>query len=321
MILFIGDGMGPEQVEIGRRVKGAPLFIDGIPWGAIGSLNTDSLEGVTDSAAGATALATGYETNNGWLSMIPTEPEPTSVETVLERAEDRGKATGLFSTGDLPDATAGAFAAHVTDRGEDEEVARADGRTGHRVPARRARWRGRGAAGEPAGRDVRRRRDRAQRIRGRDRDAGPMYGLIGVQTMAYAIDREEEGAVGKHPTIADSTKAAIDVLSADPDGFFLMVEAGQIDWAGHSRDGAWTAAEVLAFDAAIKAAYDWAKGRTDTLILVTADHETGGLVVDNQTNVAGLRGQTASTEWMWGLIAKGAAIDAHARDATPASRT
>jgi len=140
--------------------------------------------------------------------------------------------------------------------------------------------------------------------------AGPMYGLIGVQTMAYAIDREEEGAVGKHPTITDSTKAAIDVLSADPDGFFLMVEAGQIDWAGHSRDGAWTAAEVLAFDAAIKAAYDWAKGRTDTLILVTADHETGGLVVNNQTNVAGLRGQTASTEWMWGLIAKGAGIDA-----------
>ena len=130
VILFIGDGMGPEQVEIGRRVKGAPLFIDGIPWGATGSLNTDSLEGVTDSAAGATALATGYETNNGWLSMIPTEPEPTSVETVLERAEDRGKATGLFSTGDLPDATAGAFAAHVTDRGEDEEVARQMGEQG-----------------------------------------------------------------------------------------------------------------------------------------------------------------------------------------------
>src|SRR5688500_12518350 len=130
VILFIGDGMGPEQVESGRRVKGAPLFIDGIPWGATGSLNTDSLEGVTDSAAGATALATGYETNNGWLSMIPTEPEPTSVETVLERAEDRGKATGLFSTGDLPDATAGAFAAHVTDRGEDEEVARQMGEQG-----------------------------------------------------------------------------------------------------------------------------------------------------------------------------------------------
>ena len=309
VILFIGDGMGPEQVEIGRRVKGAPLFIDGIPWGAIGSLNTDSLEGVTDSAAGATALATGYETNNGWLSMIPTEPEATSVETVLERAEDRGKATGLFSTGDLPDATAGAFAAHVTDRGEDEEVARQMGEQGIEFLLG---GRGGGAVapleGQPGVTYV----DNVTELNAyaAGAGAGPMYGLIGVQTMAYAIDREEEGAVGKHPTITDSTKAAIDVLSADPDGFFLMVEAGQIDWAGHSRDGAWTAAEVLAFDAAIKAAYDWTKDRTDTLIIVTADHECGGLVVNGKTDVAGLRGQTASTEWMWGLIAKGAGIDA-----------
>jgi alkaline phosphatase len=102
VVLFTGDGMGPEQVEIGRRVKGSPLFIHAIPWGAVGSLNTDSLEGVTDSAAGATALATGYEANNGWLAMIPTEPEPTAVETVLEQTEDRGKATGLISTGDPP---------------------------------------------------------------------------------------------------------------------------------------------------------------------------------------------------------------------------
>jgi Alkaline phosphatase len=102
--------------------------------------------------------------------------------------------------------------------------------------------------------------------------------------------------VGNHPTIEDSTTAAIDVLSADPDGFFLMVEAGQIDWAAHSRDGAWTAAEMLAFDEAIEAAYEWAADRTDTLILVSADHEC--------------RGQTASTEWMWGQILHGAPIGA-----------
>jgi alkaline phosphatase len=309
VILFIGDGMGPEQVEIGRRVKGSALFIDGIPWGAIGTLDTDSLEGVTDSAAGATALATGHETNNGWLSMIPTEPEPTAVETVLERAEDRGKATGLFSTGDLPDATAGAFAAHVTDRGEDEEVARQMHEQGSEFLLG---GRGGGAVapleGQPGVTYVRNVSELNAYAAGPG--SGPVYGLIGVQTMAYAIDREEEGAVGKHPTIADGTAAAIDVLSDDPDGFFLMVEAGQIDWAGHSRDGAWTAAEVLAFDAAIETAYDWAEGRNDTLIVVTADHETGGLAVNNKTNVAGLRAQTASTEWMWGAIKHGASIDA-----------
>lgn len=309
VIVFIGDGMGPEQVEIGRRVKGSALFIDGIPWGAVGSLNTDSLDGVTDSAAGATALATGYETHNGWLSMIPTQPEPTAVETVLERSEDRGKATGLFSTGDLPDATPAAFSAHVTDRGEDEEVAA-------QMHAQGSEFllggRGGGAVAplenQPGVTYV----DDVTELNAyaAGTGTGPVHGLIGVQTMAYAIDREEEGVVGIHPTIEDSTKAAIEVLSADPDGFFLMVEAGQIDWAGHSRDGAWTAAEVLAFDAAIKAAYDWASTRTDTLILVTADHECGGLVVNNKTNVSGLRKQTASTEWMWGEIKKGATINA-----------
>ena len=170
VIVFIGDGMGPEQVEIGRRVKGSALHIDGIPWGAVGSLNTDSLEGVTDSAAGATALATGFETNNGWLSMIPTDPEPTAVETVLERAEDRGKATGLFSTGDLPDATPGAFAAHVTDRGEDEEVASQMGAQGIEFLLGGRAGGVRGTPGEPPRRYLRQQRHPAQRLRRGDRD-------------------------------------------------------------------------------------------------------------------------------------------------------
>ena len=307
VIVFIGDGMGPEQVEIGRRVKGAPLFIDGIPWGAVGSLDTDSLDGVTDSAAGATALATGFETHNGWLSMTPPEPG-TARETVLERAEARGKASGLFSTGDLPDATPGAWVAHVTDRGEDEEVAAQmhahapefllGGRAGGAVAPLE------GHAGVTYVKNLRELQSYAS-----GSGTGPVYGLMGPQTLAYAIDREEEGAVGKHPTIAQGTQAALDVLADDPQGFFLMVEAGQIDWAGHSRDGAWTAAEMLAFDAAIKAAYDWAKTRTDTLIIVTADHECGGLQVDNSLDVTAMRKQIASTEWMWGLIAKGASID------------
>ncbi len=302
VIIFIGDGMGPEQVEIGRRVKGAPLFIDTIAWGGVGTLNTDSLDGVTDSAAGATALATGYETNNGWLSMIPTDP-PTAVETVLERAEGRGMASGLFSTGDLPDATPGAFAAHVTDRGEDEEVAT---QMHAHAPEFLLGGRGGGAvtpleghAGVTYVKNL-----RALQTYATGPGIGPVYGLMGAQTLAYAIDREEEGAVGKHPTIAQGTQAALDVLADDPQGFFLMVEAGQIDWAGHSRDGAWTAAEVLAFDAAIKVAYDWAATHPDTLIIVTADHECGGLVVDNSLDVTAMRKQKASVEWMWGVMKK-----------------
>jgi len=300
IIVFIGDGMGPKQVEIGRAVKGSNLFIDGIPWGATGTLNTDSLEGVTDSAAGATALASGCETLNGWESMVPPLPG-TPCQTVLERAELAGKATGLFSTGDLPDATPGAFAAHVSDRGEDEEVAA-------QMHAHHIEYllggRGGGAVepleGQPGVTYVK--NLRALQSYAAGTGTGPVYGLMGPQTLAYAIDREEEGAVGKHPTIAQGTQAALDVLADDPQGFFLMVEAGQIDWAGHSRDGGWTAAEVLAFDEAIKAAYDWAKTRTDTLIVVTADHETGGLGFGSNLDVVAMRKQKASTEWMWGAI-------------------
>jgi alkaline phosphatase len=308
VILFIGDGMGPEQVEIGRLVKGSDLHIDRIFGEPVGSLNTNSLDGITDSAAGATALATGYGTLNGWAAMIPTLPDPTPVETVLERAEDRGKATGLATTGDMVNATPASFAAHVTDRGEDEEIAAQMHTQGSEFLLG---GRGGGAVAplqnQPGVTYVNNVTQLNAYAAGPG--AGPMYGLIGAQTLAYAIDREEEGAVGIHPTLADSTRAAIDVLSADPDGFFLMVEAAQIDWAGHSRDGAWTAAEMLAMDEAVKAAYDWASNRSDTLIVLTADHECCGLTVNGQTNVAGLRGQTASTEWMWGAISHGASID------------
>jgi alkaline phosphatase len=306
VILFIGDGMAAEHVELGRRYLGSPLHIDGIPWGAVGSLNTDSLEGTTDSAAGATALATGFATNNGWLSMIPTDP-PSPVETVLERAEDRGKASGLLTTVDLPDATAGAFAAHVTDRGEGTEVA-----TQMHAQDIEVLMGGNGGgdtdpllghAGVAYVDDV---AELNAYVAGPG--IGPMYGLIGVGTPAYVIDREEEGVVGREPTLPQMTAGALDVLSADTDGFFLMVEGGAIDWGGHGRDPGMTATEMVAFDQAVKAGYDWAKNRSDTLILVTADHETGGLSVDAKTNMAAIRGQRASTEFMNGLIREGASI-------------
>ena len=306
VIVFIGDGMGPEQVEIGRRVKGSPLFLDSITsrGGILGSLDTDSLEGLTDSAAGATALATGRATLNGWVSMVPPEPG-TPVETVLEEWEDNGKSSGLFSTGDLPDATPAAFAAHVSDRGEDEQVS-----TQMHAQGIEFLLGGRGGGGvaplegDPNVTYAKNLRALQTAAAAYDDGDDPIYSLMGAQTLAYAIDREEEGAVGKHPTIAQGTDAGLDILEEDPDGFFLMVEGGQIDWAGHSRDGGWTAAEVLAFDAAVEAAFTWAAGRTDTLIIVTADHETGGLEVDGSLNLTAIRKQKASTEWMWGAIRK-----------------
>ena len=114
--------------------------------------------------------------------------------------------------------------------------------------------------------------------------------------------------MGRQPTLPQMTAGALDVLSADADGLFLMVEGGAIDWGGHARDPGMTATEMVVFDKAIKVGYDWAKTRTDTLVLVTANHETGGLNVTSKTNVAAIRGQRASTEFMNGLIRSGSSI-------------
>jgi len=303
IIVFIGDGMGPEQVRLGRVYKEAPLHIDGVPWGAVGSLNTNSLDGVTDSAAGATALATGYETLNGWVGMIPTDP-PTAVESALEQAEDVGKATGLVTSVGMTNATPASFAAHVTDRGDDDVIAvqmHAQGSEFLMGAGSDA-----GLVNQPGVTYVDNVTEMNAYVAGPG--TGPMYGLIGVESLAHPIDRVNEGVVGIEPTLPQMTAAALHVLSADPQGFFLMVEDGAIDWAGHSRDGAWSATDMLQMDDAVKVAYDWAKSRTDTLILVTADHETGGLSftttgpASGRIDVDGLQGQTASVEFMWGEL-------------------
>ena len=134
-----------------------------------------------------------------------------------------------------------------------------------------------------------------------------MYGIFGKTTLAYTIDREEEGVLQKQPTLPQLTQAAIGILNPDPDGFFVMIEGGSNDWGGHSRDAAWVGAEIRELDQAVKLAYDWAveeKAATghETLIILEADHETGGLIVGPSTKYPLIAKQTASTEWMWGLI-------------------
>ncbi len=109
-----------------------------------------------------------------------------------------------------------------------------------------------------------------------------MYGIFGKTTLAYTIDREEEGVLKTQPTLPQLTQAAIGVLNQDPDGFFVMIEDGSNDWGGHSRDAAWVGAEIRELDQAVKLAYDWAKEKAaagQTLIILEADHETGGLIV------------------------------------------
>jgi alkaline phosphatase len=311
VILFVVDGMGPEQIALARAMKGSPLAVDQIPWQTEGTLDTSSLEGVTDSAAGATALASGAETNNGWLGMVPTaDGGAASVPTALEAAEARGKATGLVSDSYITDATPAAFAAHVSSRSETTSIATqmAD----RQIEFLLGGGLRQGSVGPLLDRPGVSYVDDVTEMKAyaAGGGAGPVYGFFDSWNMVYDLDREEEGVAGIDPTLPEMTAAALQVLSRDGDGFFLMVEGGLVDWAGHARDAASMGVEMIETDQAVKVAYEWAAARTDTLIVFTADHETGDFDMTSRTNVAALRGQTATTEYMWGRISAGDAIAA-----------
>ena len=130
-----------------------------------------------------------------------------------------------------------------------------------------------------------------------------MYGFFAGGPMTYDLDRTVEGVTGTEPTLAQMTDTALRDLSRRSEGFFLMVEGGAIDWAAHSRDPGSVGAEVQGYDSAVKLAHEWAKGRSDALLVVTSDHETGGLQVDGRTDYTAIHKQSATTEYMWGLIA------------------
>lgn len=271
VILLIGDGMGLGQIEAARCVAGQPLFFETFPFRSL--ITTVSSGGwVTDSAAAGTALATGQKVSNGVVSMsIPGDER--DLETLLEVFQGWGKATGLVTTSYLTDATPAAFGAHAGCRYNSEWIA------GQYLSRTRPDvLMGGGAAGlsqaaaESAGYDVV--TDRVSLEAARTGTVERLCGLFGTGYLPFEAD-----GLGVMPSLPEMAACALSVLSSDPDGFFLMVEGGLIDIACHGNDLPRCVAETLAFDRTVQVCADWARGRDDTLILVTADHETGGLSV------------------------------------------
>ena len=282
VILFISDGSGPASFTMARdylRYKGeeAALALDRHQVGSIHTFAADSR--VTDSAAGATAFSAGVKTYNGAIA-VDTLQRP--VATILEAAERRGMATGLVATSRITHATPAAFSAHVPERGEEATIAAQQLRQGIDVllgggrgwflPSAQDGWRDdeRNLLEEAAaeGYTVVHTRDAFDAVA-----TTPVLGLFTDSHMAYEIDRDALD----EPSLAEMTRKAIDLLDDDPDGYFLMVEGSRIDHAGHDNDAAGHLHDVLAYDAAIRAALG-AAGE-ETLILSTSDHETGGLTL------------------------------------------
>ncbi len=275
VILLIADGTGISHWSAGLLAGEAATILR---FPVVGLVDTRNVEGrITDSAASATAYATGVKTVNGFIGV---GPDTMSLETVLERAEARGMATGLVATSSIVHATPASFAAHVPDRYLYQEIAAQiagspidvllGGGRQYFDPSRRDDGRD---YLTPLGQN-RRWATSADDLAGEPVSGKP--GLVGL----FADNAMNTADEARSPSLSAMTKAAIAVLDRDPDGFFLMVESSQIDWLAHDNDPFdRIAAEVLDCDEAMQVALEYVSGHPGALLLVVADHETGGLAL------------------------------------------
>ena len=277
VILMIADGCGPASITLAREVSGAPLTLDGILVGRVTTWSASSR--VTDSAAGATAMASGVKTSNG---VVGVDEGGRRVATLLERAKGRGMATGLVVKSTITDATPAAFAAHVHNRRAQDSIAVQEIEAGVDLLFGGGRqWflpRSRGGA----------RRDSldllslarakgyafaSNRAELRTANRTPVLGLFAAASMSYALDRDSIA----EPSLPEMATKALALLAGGSQGFFLMIEGSRIDHAGHANDPAAHAREVLEYDETVRRVLEFARRDGRTLVVCTADHETGGL--------------------------------------------
>lgn len=300
VILMLSDGTGPETWPLIRWIKGAPLNVDPILSGAIRTYGADSI--ITDSAPGATAYATGFKgTDKGisvgaWSVTIDAAkemvaPKYVPLATLLEGARLSGRATGIVATSNVQHATPAAFSSHWHDRNNYNELGEQQvyqgmdvvlsGGSQYLLP--KSVKGGKREDGEDLVAVIKSKgytyvttKDELAVVKGTK-----VWGAFAPDAMAYDIDRDEFAPT--EPTLAEMTRKTIDLLTANPKtkevGFFLFVEGSKVDWAAHANDPAGIVSDLLAFDEAVGAAIDFAKKDDNTLVVVVADHGTGGITI------------------------------------------
>ena len=297
---FIGDGMGSNQVLLAEMYRSA---IQGEPLGRVQTLMTtfpysgsassySKTNGITDSAAAGTCLATGTKTRNGMLGL---DQDSAHLTTIAEELKAQGWGIGIMTTVAIDHATPGAFYAHVPNRNKYYRI-------GKQLAESNFDFFGGAGFHHPQGKHD----DRKTNLYRNAEEAGytiahgfeeaksqisnlqsPISKMILVQAgdsgmnhgsnLPYAIDRKEGDL-----TLAQIVSTAIPFLESRHERFFMMVEGGMIDYACHGDDAATAIGEVWDMDEAMRIAYDFYLAHPDeTLIVVTADHETGGLALGN----------------------------------------
>jgi alkaline phosphatase len=303
VIVLIADGCSSEQYTLARWFKGAPLALDGIRVGALKTYTADSV--IADSAPAASAFATGVRTGDAFISVGPPEltlsvvprPDPElryrPVATVLEGAKLLGKSTGIVATSRVSHATPAAYMAHVASRNREDDIMEQavyqnvdvvfGGGKRHLLGKRDG---GKRADGENLI-DVLKER-RYQIVETRDEmvrcKTGRVFGMFAMSHMEAEIDRRDRAP--QQPTLEEMTRKALEILSKNPCGFFLVVEASQVDWAGHANDPAHLLSDLLMYDRAVEIALDFARRDRKTLVLALSDHGTGGMTIGNRATSA-----------------------------------
>ncbi|UOQ87489.1 alkaline phosphatase [Gracilibacillus salinarum] len=285
VIFLVGDGMGVSYTSAYRYLKDSEdtAVTDATAYDPylVGQQMTypeDTEENITDSAAAATAMAAGVKTYN---NAIAVDNDGTEVKTVLETAKEQGKSTGLVATSEITHATPAAFGSHDESRHNMNDIADdyydelINGE--HKIDVLLG-----------GGKDLFERSDRnltdefsqdgysyvTDKEALLSDDNEQVLGLFADRGMPKMLDRTEE-----IPSLKDMTLSAIDRLNENKDGFFLMVEGSQIDWAGHDNDIVGAMSEMEDFEAVFAAAIEFAKKDKNTLVVATADHSTGGFSI------------------------------------------
>ncbi|MBY3618322.1 alkaline phosphatase [Acinetobacter sp. CUI P1] len=301
VILFVGDGMGTAQrnaIRLATVGEKGNLAMDSMPYA--GLIHTSSTVPVTDSAASATAYASGIKTYNGAIGM---DADKKSVQTIMEYAKSAGKSTGVVTTSQITDATGAAFGAHVEDRSKQSDIALqllTKSKVDVLLGGGEDFWYPPGNPGKFADEPAEDPSEKSKGTQGNLVDKakqlgysyvtnktdmqkaknGKLLGLFANEEMFQQKPEGEGDIYNPVVSLPEMTKKAIDTLAVNKNGFFLMVEEEGTDEFAHQNNAKMTIKAGQELDKSVQVAKDFAKKNPDTLVLVLADHETGGFSIE-----------------------------------------
>lgn len=301
VILFVGDGMGTAQrnaIRLATVGEQGNLAMDSMPY--VGLIHTSSTLPVTDSAASATAYASGVKTYNGAIGM---NADKKTVQTIMEYAKESGKSTGVVTTSQITDATGAAFGAHVEDRSKQSDIALqliTKSKVDVLLGGGEDFWYPAGDPGkfqdEPAEDPSEKSKGTQGNLVNKAKELGYSYvtnktdmqkaktgkllGLFANEEMFQQKPEGEGDIYSPVVSLPEMTKKALDTLSTNKKGFFLMVEEEGTDEFAHQNNAKMTIKAGQELDKSVQVAKDFVKKNPDTLVLVLADHETGGFSIE-----------------------------------------